>query len=159
MKYDSRVISRPQAQPLVARTLWGLVTAAFWALYLYLWLPLVTLLLWLLGIRVAVLELYLREHRLEPFLLLSLPLLAVIAACVLTGWAELNRWRFAGRDKRSPTPPVRLEQIAAALGASMPLAQALQQGKVMTLEMTDEAVPRTVHEAVRPSAAVEPTVA
>ena len=36
---------------------WGGVTGVFWLLYLYLWLPLITLMMWLLGVNNALVEL------------------------------------------------------------------------------------------------------
>ena len=56
MKYDSRLIRKPYAQGPLRRAVWGFVTAAFWGLYIYMWLPLVTLVLWLLGVRTAFFE-------------------------------------------------------------------------------------------------------
>ena len=87
MKFDSRLIRKPMKQPRLQRAAWGFVTLGFWMVYVYLWTPLVTLLLWLLGIRTAFFELYVREHAIEPFLLFSLPLLALACALLLISWA------------------------------------------------------------------------
>lgn len=151
-KHDSRLIQRPYSQPLLPRTFWGLTTGAFWVLYLYLWVPLVTLFLWLFGIRRAEAELYLRQHEIDPFLLLVLPATAAGAAALLILWAEYNRRRFTGVERRSAPPPVALEQVAAALGASTEVAQALNQGRISTLHMDPhQAVPLGVT-AVKPPA-------
>ncbi|MEI2454765.1 poly-beta-1,6-N-acetyl-D-glucosamine biosynthesis protein PgaD [Lysobacter firmicutimachus] len=141
-KHDSRLIQRPYSQPLLPRTFWGLTTGAFWAIYLYLWVPLITLFMWLFGIRRTEAELYLRQHEIDPFLLLALPATAVGAATVLILWAEYNRHRFSGVERRSAPPPVALEEVAAALGASAEVAQALNQGRISTLHMDpNQAVP------------------
>ena len=50
MKHDSTYIQNPSAQPALQRTAWGFVTAAFWLLYLYLLMPLVTLLIITMGV-------------------------------------------------------------------------------------------------------------
>jgi biofilm PGA synthesis protein PgaD len=147
MKYDSRIISKPQAQPPLHRTLWGVVTAACWAFYAYLLMPLLTLVLWLSGIRTARFELYQREHAVEPFLMMILPVLALACVVALVSWAEYNRWRFAGRKERRGTQADagRLE-IARGLGASASLAQSLAAGKSVILHMDGDARPQSLTE-------------
>jgi len=57
MKFDSKVIYKPRSQPALQRGFFSVVTFAFWMAYAYLWLPLLTLFLWLLGVRTAAFEL------------------------------------------------------------------------------------------------------
>ena len=144
MKYDSLLIQKPQAQPPLQRTVFGVITAMFWAIYVYLWMPLLTLLLWLLGLRTAVFELYLRENRVEPFVLLALPVLAVLCTLLLLVWAAYNRQRFSGHDRRHPQPQVRPSEIAVALGASRKTAVLLSTCKTAVLHMDEAARPATV---------------
>lgn len=144
MKYDSRLIRKPYAQPRLKRAAWGFVTAAFWGLYIYLWLPLVTLILWLLGVRTAFFELYTRKHQVEPFLLVAIPTMAVLCALALIGWAEYNRWRFARQDRRSPQEDVDVDEVARRLGASQTLAQQLGQSKITLLHMNEDAIPESM---------------
>lgn len=151
MKYDSRLIRKPYAQPRLKRAAWGFVTAAFWGLYIYLWLPLVTLILWLLGIRTAYFELYTRAHEVEPFLVLSLPVIAALCAVCLISWAEYNRWRFSSRDRRNPQVDANLAEVATGLGASLALAQRLGQSKISVLHMNERAEPRALEEVATPA--------
>lgn len=141
MKHDSRIIDKPWQQTRLHRSFFGIVTAAFWLIYAYLWLPLATLALWLLGVRTAVFELYLREHQVEPFLLVALPLLAFAAALLLIAWAEYNRYRFSEKDRRSAHADVGHDEVAATFGASMEVALGLHGSKVVALSMGDEAQP------------------
>ena len=69
MNHDDRIIIHPERQPHGARTLFGAITALFWALYAYLWLPLITVLAWLVGIRTATLRLYLQREDVSASLL------------------------------------------------------------------------------------------
>jgi len=144
MKYDSRLIRKPYAQPRLKRAAWGFVTAAFWGLYIYLWLPLVTLILWLLGVRTAFFELYTRQHQVEPFLIVAIPAMAALCALLLIGWAEYNRWRFARQDRRSPQDDVRVDEVAQRLGADLALAQRLGQSKITLLHMNEQAIPESM---------------
>ncbi|WAC64347.1 poly-beta-1,6-N-acetyl-D-glucosamine biosynthesis protein PgaD [Pseudoxanthomonas sp. SL93] len=141
MKFDSRLIRKPMKQPRLQRAAWGFVTLGFWMVYVYLWTPLVTLLLWLLGIRTAFFELYVREHAIEPFLLFSLPLLALACALLLISWAEYNRLRFSRADRRSQPRSATLPDVAEALGTPPAVARALVLGKVTVLHMGEDARP------------------
>lgn len=145
MKYDSRIIVKPHAVPPLRRTFWGMVTAACWVFYVYLLAPLLTVVLWFLGIRTTYFELYQRDHSIEPFLLMVLPLLALFCALLLIGWAEYNRWRFVGRkERRMPETNASREQVAERLGASLQLAQQLAESKSVTLHMGEDALPRSL---------------
>lgn len=150
-KYDSRLIQKRRAQPRLRRTAWGFVTAVFWGMYVYLWMPVITFLLWVLGIRNAYFELYLREHRVEPFLLIALPTLALCAAVLLIAWAEYNRWRFSGKDRRGVPPSAKLDEIARALGADIEIGAALNASRVVVLNMDAQAIPRSVRGVLAPA--------
>ncbi|SFK72045.1 poly-beta-1,6-N-acetyl-D-glucosamine biosynthesis protein PgaD [Lysobacter sp. cf310] len=149
-KFDSRLIQKRRSQPRLRRTAWGFVTAVFWGMYVYLWMPVITFLLWVLGIRNAYFELYLREHRVEPFLLIALPSLALCAAVLLIAWAEYNRWRFSGKDRRGAPPSAQLDEIARALGADVEIGAALNAGRVVVLNMDAQAIPRGVRNVLAP---------
>lgn len=142
MNLPSHLIHAPHRQQRLQRHLWQLLTAVCWAAYLYLWLPLFTLLLWLVGIRVAVFELYERRDQVDPFVLLALPAMALICALLLIGWAEYNRIRFQGRERRQKIADVPREELAAALGARDEVAAAMLSHKIQVLRMDDHAHPQ-----------------
>jgi len=146
MKFDSRLIHNSDKLPRSHRMFWGGVTGVFWLLYLYLWLPLITLAMWLLGVNNALVELYIRKGTVDTYLLVALPLIALVCATILSAWAEYNRRRFQGVDRRVAAEPVGIEMIARALGAGSEIAAAMRAGKHMTLTMSDEATPTAVRE-------------
>jgi len=138
----THLIDKPERQSTSRRTAFGVLTAIAWVVYAYLWLPLVTLLAWWLGIKTAYVELYLQKQRIDTFLLLLLPLIIVFAAIVLLGWAEYNRHRFQSRqDRRKPMPDVTHAEITANMGAALSLAKALQQARYVSVAMNAAAVP------------------
>lgn len=147
MKFDSHIIYKPRSQPRLQRGFFGIVTLVFWIVYAYLWLPLATLILWLLGVRTAVFELYLRENQIDPFLLVPLSVVAVASAAILIAWAEYNRYRFRDRERRSPQADVRPEEVARAFGSHPQIAHQLSQSKVAILRMDHSARPVGVLEA------------
>jgi len=140
-RYDSRLIQRPQNVPLVRRTFWGVVTAAFWAIYIYLWIPLLTLVAWFFGLREGWAQLYHGGQQIEPFVVVALPLIFLGCALVLILWGEYNRRRFRGRDRRRPLPQATDEEVARGLGALPELGRELGQARIATVVMDERARP------------------
>lgn len=141
MNHHSAIIHLPQRQAPAERTFYRVATLLVWILYAWLWLPLATLVLWVLGLRLAVIELYLAEQRIDPHLLVWLPLLLLACATVLIGWAEYNRRRFAGRDRRQGREDVTPAEVARAMGADAVLATELGGARSAVLVMDGEGRP------------------
>jgi biofilm PGA synthesis protein PgaD len=149
MKFDSRLIQRKDKVPKSERVFWGAVTALFWLAYLYLWLPLITLLMWILGFKGAFDELETSKGTIDPYVLVSLPLIALTSMITLVAWSTYNRLRFKGRDRRGERPVVGLDMIASTLGVDDHIAAEIRSTKFMTLVMNDEARPTAVrHHAI-----------
>lgn len=140
-KFDSRLIRKPRQQPRIQRTLWGAVSVAFWAFLMVLCMPLLTLLSWLFGIRLAWRQLYEYQDQVDPFLLMAVPVILLSCTVALVAWAEYNRIRFGGKERRSAIPPIGIEQIAHDLGATLALAEGLAGSKSVVLHMDDQARP------------------
>lgn len=143
MRYVSTsIIHRPERQHPLWRALWGLVTLGFWGVFLYLWWPLLTLILWALGLRLAFLQLQLPADPQGAFVLRQLLLIACACMVVLLAWAEYNRRRFQDRDQRRRVPALPKEQIARGLGASAQLAARLSTARIATVQLDEQAIPR-----------------
>lgn len=139
---DTYIITRPQRPPPArAHTVYGVMTVGAWMLYLYLWLPLITLVAWALGLRSAYVELYLRKHSFEPRILLVLLVVGIVATVLLIGWAEYNRRRFHGRERRTAVSDVTPAEVAEGLGVPERLRQDLTDGRFTVLRMGDEGRP------------------
>lgn len=144
MNVQDKLIYRPEAVRLRQRTLFGLMTLIAWSAYLYLWLPFVTLLLWLVGIETASLRLL--NDRPAPDYGVMFELLAIAALCsaLLIGWAEYNRVRFQGKGRRSSPLQVGIGDVAARLGADENVASQLQSARIGIIVMDERAVPTSV---------------
>ena len=110
LAFDFRniIIDRPELQSKGKRAIFGVLTAGLWSFYLYLLLPLASLLAWWLGFTAVYEELVMR-HGWEALI----ELIGVYSAIVLAmglmqiGWALGNWLRFYGRrDRRRERPPV-----------------------------------------------------
>lgn len=139
MKAGEKLIYRPSRQPRLQRTVFGIFTLVAWSLYLYLWAPLATFGLWLVGLRTSYLQLYLQQHQVNTALLFNLALIALFCAAVLIGWAEYNRIRFQGIDRRARQPDATIEEMAVALRASVEDVRTLQAARIATVRLGDAA--------------------
>ena len=111
------IIDRPELQSRGKRAIFGALTAGLWSFYLYLLLPLASLLAWWLGFVVVYEEMVMRrgwEALLE--------LIGVYGAIVLTmglvqvSWALGNWLRFyGGRDRRRERPQEASQEFAEPL--------------------------------------------
>lgn len=166
MKVIEKLILRPALAPIQQRRLFGLLTLLAWTGYLYLWAPLATLALWLAGLRSSYLQLYLQRNEVNVALLLQLVAIALVCAALLLGWAEYNRLRFQGKDRRGRQPDASLEVLADTLGMAVEHAERLRQARSVVIRMDAEARPLevTAHQppplpallqAARPALAVE----
>ncbi len=96
------VIDRPELQTPAKRAFFSVLTVMFWSFYVYLLLPLATLLAWHLGYTAVYEEMVMRNGW-EALVKLLGFYSAIVLAMGFTqvGWALVNWMRFAGkRDRR-----------------------------------------------------------
>lgn len=93
------------------------------------------------GWQQAWLQLYERKQHLDPFVIIALPVILAGCALLLIAWAEYNRYRFAGRERRNPREDASRSEIARSLGASDQLAEQMFNAKAITLHMDEHARP------------------
>lgn len=126
-------------------TLQGVVTLIAWLAYAWLWLPVVTVVAWMLGVRTSFVELQLRHYEFDQDTFGILFTIAVATTLLMIGWAEYNRHKYGGPDRRTPAENVRQDEIAMTLGGSADVAGPLSRAKSITLAMGEDARPTGVH--------------
>ena len=146
-----------RAQPTgrgVGHGVFGTMTAAAWTLYAYLWLPAITLVAWLLGLRTAWVQAVLQRASVDlddMWLMLGL---VMLLGCALVLWAEQQRKRFTGVERRLRARDASAEQVATSLGAPVHLLADLQGGQVLTVHHDAHGHPvRVDRAAARPTPA------
>lgn len=111
------IFERPDSQPKAARSAMMLLTGFGWTVWLYLWRPGLTLLVWIFGVDVA-------HHQwiglagwqgLADFALHTMPYGVALCALLLL-WASVNYVRFRGVDRRKERPQATIEADAAWTG-------------------------------------------
>lgn len=107
------IIDRPDLQAWQQKAIFGTLTAAFWVIWLVLWLPLVTLLGWLFfGYQFQFHMIRLDGY--QGFLkLLTIYATVILAMSVaLIAWAKYNHLRFRGIDRRKGFVAPTIEELA-----------------------------------------------
>lgn len=113
------IIDRPDLQPWQQKAVFSVATVAFWLLWFWLWLPLVTLAGWLFfgnrfGLHMIALDGY------KGFLG-TLAVYGVVILCMggsLLLWAKYNHLRFRDLERRKSAPVPTLGEMSALLGHS-----------------------------------------
>lgn len=142
---DPYITHPREPAPGRVQTVQGIVTLLAWLVYAWLWLPVVTVVAWMLGVRTSFVELYLPEYEFDTEVFGILFTLGVVTTVLLIGWAEYNRHKFGRHDRRAPASNAELDDIAASLRASPEISQHLSRAKSITLAMGDDARPLGVH--------------
>jgi biofilm PGA synthesis protein PgaD len=123
------IIDRPELQKPFQRVFFTILTMVAWTIWVSLWLPLITLVAWLLGLQ----DIYVKLGLDHPFRAANdfgtVLQIAIIAAASLGSWAFYNRMRFAGKQKRRANRFVDIAEMAPALDASVGTAQRLRASR------------------------------
>jgi biofilm PGA synthesis protein PgaD len=111
------IIESPNLQDLRQRYAFAALTLVFWVVWFYLWIPLVSLVAWLMGIEVFYDQMILLDGlRGLRDLLGWYGLVIALLGLSLGGWAWYNFKRFGGREKRRDSPLLEPEAIAGHFG-------------------------------------------
>ena len=112
------------------------VTGLMWALYAYLWLPLISLLAWILGFEFAYDVMIRAGGAAQLGTVLYWYGIAITGIFVIFGvWSLSNRLRFAGHDRRGHLARVTDESFIAFFGISPDDLALLRSGRSLTLEL------------------------
>jgi len=114
------IIERPDLQSWQQRFMSRTLTLVFWGVWVYLWLPAITLAGWLAGLErfhfhMVVLEGYVGF--LDLLVVYAVIILAM--ALALIGWAKYNHLRFRGVERRRARPSVSVESLARHVACSV----------------------------------------
>ena len=92
------IIDDPGLQKLRHRYAYSAVTLTFWVIWIYLWLPLISFLSWVVGLNLFYKEMIVQNGYQLFFGLVGWYVLVVlIIGSILLGWAGYNLFRFRGK--------------------------------------------------------------
>ena len=117
------------------------VTLVAWSAWVYCFLPLLTLLLWGVGFRVALIEGVMLDQAaglasVALYYLLGL----LVVVLVIHSWSSYNKRRFGGLDRRRHPDPVADEELEAYFGLPPASLVAARQAKHAVVSFEGNAI-------------------
>lgn len=113
------IIDQSSLVPVSNRLGWGAITAVFWAVWVYLWLPLITLAAWSFGFYQAHAYFHWEDQVAELKRLMGVYSVVVTAlGSILLLWALSEYMRFHNKHRRTAAPPVSPKDLADQCGVS-----------------------------------------
>ncbi|HMB72932.1 MAG TPA: poly-beta-1,6-N-acetyl-D-glucosamine biosynthesis protein PgaD [Gammaproteobacteria bacterium] len=140
---NNMYFSAPEQMTQRERARDTLITAILWAVYLYLWVPLVSLLAWALGFEFAY-EVMVRAGGATDLLpiLLEYAVVVSIIFSAFTIWSVSNRLRFKDLDRRTRREPVGDAALAAYFRIPQSQIAAMRSRQVIHVSIDDDGRPR-----------------
>ncbi|TVP77726.1 MAG: poly-beta-1,6-N-acetyl-D-glucosamine biosynthesis protein PgaD [Gemmatimonadales bacterium] len=127
------IFDRPELQARRHRWAYTTLTLIAWVVWMYLWLPLITLLAWYFGIRALIREAVIPD----PGTVLSIAaiylLVVAILGGILIGWSRYNLRRFGGKDRRKEARGVPASEVAAHFGIREDTLADMRAGRSLVL--------------------------
>lgn len=163
------IIDKPALQALPDRLVWATVTALFWLVWFYLWLPWITLAAWFVFGYTGYLQYLVYDTQVDNAKLFGAYLLVIQGlGALLLGWAFVEWWRFHGHDRRRRSRDLDVAQLAAAFELDPARLKAWQgarrlvvshdgSGRV-TSALADEAAPPALIESCSKRGGNQPAV-
>jgi poly-beta-1,6-N-acetyl-D-glucosamine biosynthesis protein PgaD len=135
IRVNSRlIISRPERQSGTQHALFGALTVSIWVLWIYLWLPLITGILWIVGIRWAYLQVFKGSRGISLWIIVRI-LSAVIA--VVAYWSIYNNIRYSRRTQRRHAKAVSKKMIGQKFGVTGDVLTTLMHERRLNLYFND----------------------
>jgi biofilm PGA synthesis protein PgaD len=133
------IIERPDLQSPSQRVVSTALTLFFWAIWVYLWLPLIGLLGWVFGVD----RFYTEMIRLEGYrgvidLVAFFGLVVTGIVGVLFAWALYNLARFRGRERRRAAAPLTLADFGMAAGVAPGVLSTWQHARMLRVGHGDD---------------------
>ncbi|MDN0084718.1 poly-beta-1,6-N-acetyl-D-glucosamine biosynthesis protein PgaD [Crenobacter sp. SG2305] len=129
--HDGVIIEAEHNLTLMQRLVSMSLTTLLWLFWMYLWMPLISLIGWYFGIQLIYDQMVLREgwYSLIKLLLVYALIVAALSGLLLV-WARINYYRFAGRERRRRAPDLSLAVLASDFGLSRATVEAGQASRI-----------------------------
>ena len=109
------IIYHPEWQSTTQRLTSGTLTVIAWTIWMYLWIPFISAVLWVVGIHLVYTQLI---QSLSMRSVWFIMLIALMCSIIVASWASYNYMRFAQKTRRRRVEVVPHEIIGKAFGVS-----------------------------------------
>jgi biofilm PGA synthesis protein PgaD len=113
MRAHGPLIVLPEKQNRRQRLLFALMTIVAWAFWIYLWLPLATAVLWIIGVKWAYTQVFRGARGVEVH---TVGICLVVCGFVVLSWATYNRILSLRFQRRRNTLHIPHQDVAAHFG-------------------------------------------
>jgi biofilm PGA synthesis protein PgaD len=136
-----RTIHAPELMSRRLRARDTVFTTLMWGVYAYLWLPIISLGAWLMGIDFAY-EVMVRAGGADGLtrILAWYGLAAVVIIALVTGWSATQRIRFRGNNRRGLVPVVETAALQASSGLPAEAFTALRRERRVCVQADADGV-------------------
>ena len=132
------IIERPDLQTRLQRIGTYSLTIFFWLLWLTIWMPVVTVIAWGLGLHVFVSQMIFIHN--VPGLVADLKIYGSVIGIIVVleiGWAKINEIRFTGKNRRRSLPMVTNVQLADYFDVRASDMQRLHRSPSLVVDFDD----------------------
>jgi biofilm PGA synthesis protein PgaD len=112
---ETPIISHPEGMSLKQHITSGTIASVAWAIWLFLWLPVLTGIFWLIGLHVTYKSIILAPNKSSLLLILVLVLVCNI---VVSAWSSYNYVRFFKKSRRRVANAVTHEEVGRFFGVT-----------------------------------------
>jgi biofilm PGA synthesis protein PgaD len=128
------IISHPERQSGAQHTMFSALTLSVWVLWLYLWLPLITTILWMVGIRWTYIQVFRGSRGVSLWVILWI---MIGTAVILGSWSSYNHRRFAKKTQRRQAQALAKSSIGTSFGISSTMLSVLLRERRLNLYFDD----------------------
>jgi poly-beta-1,6-N-acetyl-D-glucosamine biosynthesis protein PgaD len=147
VRAEAILIQRPTRPRPARNAFFALITFMAWLVWGVLWLPMITLIAWSVGLHNSYVELVVREHGKGWRDLVAIVLIAAVCAVITLLWSGYNRLRYGNLTRRRTPTAVSREAMAKSLKVSATTAREMRSQRRVVLEfLQDDSVVHQVSE-------------
>ncbi|WP_372591478.1 poly-beta-1,6-N-acetyl-D-glucosamine biosynthesis protein PgaD [Guyparkeria sp.] len=148
------VIERNDLEATGKRRVGQVISLIGWAIWIYLFTPLIALIGWVLGVELF--QRYILDDPMGTLKAVQVYALVIAAAGIIfMGWAGYNWLRFNNRERRHAPPPIGTRELARHFGITPQEAENIERERIVTVHFNEDA--EIIEVAPHPGAA--PTAA
>ena len=132
------IIDRPELQARRHRWVYSTLTLVAWIVWMYLWLPAVTLVAWSFGVRVFLREVVVPDPATVLTVLTAYFVVIVLMGASLIIWSRYNLERFGGQDRRKKPPEIEDAELREMFEISVDQLRCFRTERTLVVEHGSE---------------------
>ena len=139
---DIEIIDKPAFKPFLRDVAEWSFTLSFWAFWVYLLLPVINMIAWLIAGQI-IFKTVIVEAGYEEFfdILAKWGFAAITAIMVFVSWGYYNYWKYGLKNRRKTSSPVTLEETASFFKTTRETITCMQATKIMEITVDEPKKP------------------